>query len=210
MIKTKVVVFSLSMLLISSSLWAQDFNHKKSFRKHEFTLGLGLSKDVFSSLSIDKIFSNIIADMLSKELTYHNTKATNRSGFHLGYAYNFNQRWAVGATLFYKVYDKSHSRYQVESTYKENFYGGAIEGRYTYLNKRVFRMNSLLGVGIYGYHQEWKRRDQDTAERVSDTSTKFTYQISPLCMEIGTFIGLKLEYGYGYKGIASGGLYYKF
>ncbi len=175
---------------------------EKKDKKHEISVGLGISGGEMP----DRILKDIISGMSGAENNF-STDDKKRSGFYLSYKYHFNKRWSAGTTLTYKHLTKEKSVNTTETKYRQNFYGINLECQYTYLNKRMFRMYALGGIGVYTCRESLRIVEKADQNRTSDHTTDFTYQISPLCFEIGTNIGFKMEYGYGYKGIGSAGVY---
>lgn len=171
-------------------------------KKSEISIGIGFSAD---DINFVKQILLTMQD-IDHKLEVDDKK---RSGFYLLYKYCLNKRWAVGTTLTYKGRKKEQTSGDDRAKYTQNYFGINLEGRYTYFYKRIFRMYALAGVGVYTCHEKLRRYGSNEIKLTNNT-TNFTYQISPLCLEIGTNIGGKLEYGYGYKGIASAGFYIRF
>lgn len=174
-------------------------------KKHELSIGLGISGGKMP----DKVLKDVITGMLNIENRF-STDDKKRSGFYLSYKYHLNERWSAGTTLTYKHLTQKRSSNTIEARYIQNFYGINLECQYTYLSRRIFRMYVLGGAGIYTCKESLRRTENTKPAHSSEQTTDFTYQISPLCFEIGTNIGLKMEYGYGYKGIGSLGAYIRF
>lgn len=201
---TKKTYLILLTLILAYPLTAQQV------KRHEISIGFGLSEDA----TFYKIVEKMIADMFTFEndVTINDKK---KSGFYLSYKYLFNKRWSAGATLTYKYSKEEQNVNTIINTtkktkrvkYSQNYYGINLESQYTYLNRRIFRMYALGGVGVYTCKEFFRKTENGKQHHFSDYTTKLTYQISPLCFELGTYIGAKMEYGYGYKGIGSIGLY---
>lgn len=198
----KKALLLLLVLTFATNLIAQQ--EERKLGKNEFSVGLGIASDAFPESMLEELFSTL----LSKELN-SSIDDKKRSGFYFGYKYYFNGRWALGSTLTYKHMYKSRTKNETKQKYTQSFYGINLEGRYTYLNKRIFRMYAVAGAGIYNC-REVLRKSGDEPLRATDNTVKFTYQLSPLCLELGTNVGGRMEYGYGYKGIGSIGFYVRF
>lgn len=192
------VFFTLLMIACASSLTAQ------SSKKHELSIGVGISSGELPN----NLLENGITEMLGGE-NQISTDDKKRSGFYVSYKYHFNKRWALGTSLTYKHLKKENTQNNLTAKYRQNFYGINVEGQYTYLSKRIFRMYALVGAGIY-ICKEQLRWLGDVESSGSDRTIDFTYQVSPLCFEVGRNVGAKMEYGYGYKGIGSVGFYVRF
>lgn len=173
-------------------------------KKNEISIGIGISSNEIPHNAI----KNIISDMFNGESKI-STNDKKRSGFYGSYKYRINKSWALGSTVTYKYFKQESTFDGIYSKYTQNFYGINLECQYTYLTKRVFRMYVLAGTGVYTCKESFKIFGEEE-RKASTQATAFTYQLSPLCFEVGTTIGAKLEYGYGYKGIASAGFYMRF
>lgn len=198
---SKILMISglLYVLAVLSPLSAQEI------KKHDLTIGLGISGGEMPK----KVLKDIVNETLNSEHNF-STDDKKRSGFYLSYKYRFNQRWSAGTTLNYKQLTEKKASNAIDAKYSQNFYGLNLEAQYYYLNKTYFRMYILGGVGIYTCKESLRKIKNANKDRTTDHTTSFTYQISPLCFEVGTDLGLRMEYGYGYKGIGSIGVYTRF
>ncbi len=154
-------------------------------KKNELSIGYGVSADDV----------NFIKQLLLELTDIENQFETNdrkRSGFYLSYKYHFAKRWAVGATLTYKHRYREQRSNEAIAKYTQNFYGINLEGQYTYIQKRIFRMYALAGIGIYTCNETLRRYGAQT-DKLTEHTTAFTYQLSPVCLEFGTNIGGKVE-----------------
>ena len=192
----KKILLLLLILTATCQLMAQ--NQKKN----ELSIGFG-----FSANDVNFI-EQIVLELTDIENQFE-TNDKKRSGFYLSYKYHFSKRWAAGTTLTYKHRKRERTTNEANAKYIQNFYGANLEGQYTYIQKRVFRMYALAGIGIYTCDETLRKYGTETS-KIANHTAAFTYQISPVCLEVGANIGGKLEYGYGYKGIGSIGLYVRF
>lgn len=178
-----------------------------SYGKHDLSIGLGLSTDVFNNMNL----RHIVGVMTSfDEIDNDDTNATARSGYFLSYRYHFDRPWTVGATVFYKPYKENLGQDKTDNHYWQYLTGLTFEGTYTYVNKRVFRMYALAGTGPYWVRQKWQHTEKEATTCDTQSSVRLTWQLSPLCLEVGKSVGIRMEYGYGYKGIGSLSLYARF
>ncbi|WP_455672811.1 outer membrane beta-barrel protein [Phocaeicola sp.] len=194
----KRTILLLSALILSCHLMAQP-----DIRRNEFAFGIGYAEGITNMFSGEKIIEYI----LRKD--WKSTNDKKHSGLYLSYKYHFNSRWALGTTLTHKGKNQEGRFNEERSKYAIKFYGVNLEGQYTYYNHRIIRMYALAGAGVYTCKEKLRTSGTKNSEE-KETTTGFTYQVSPLCVEVGTYVGIKAEVGYGYKGIIGMGLYYRF
>lgn len=192
----KALVALLILTLAGQSLKAQNI------KKNELNIGFGMSSNELPN----NLLKNGLLDMIGKGQV--NTDDKRHSGWFLSYKYNFNEKWALGSSVTYKYYYKEKTKNEIKSKYTQNYLGIALEGQYSFFRRRDFRMYSLVGAGACICRESF--HNGETHTKASDNSTRFTYQISPLCFEFGNNYGIKLEYGYGYKGIGAIGAFVRF
>lgn len=193
----KKILLLLLVLTAACQLMAQ--SEKK---KNEISIGFGVSANDVNFVEQLILELTDIEDQLD-------TNDKKRSGFYLSYKHHITNRWAAGATLTYKYRNRERTSNETTAKYSQSFYGINLEGQYTYIQKRIFRMYALAGIGIYTCNEVLRKYGAEPS-KLTEHTTAFTYQISPVCLELGTNIGGKLEYGYGYKGIGSLGFFVRF
>lgn len=133
------------------------------------------------------------------------------SGMFISYKRHINNRWAMGATAFYKSLEKSRTRGEQHRDYSQDYYGVAVEGQYRYLRRGFFSLYGLAGGAVYACKEDYTETKTDKQYQLEHKthSPKWAFQLSPVAIELGKNVGGKIEFGYGYKGIVSGAFFVK-
>ncbi len=84
----------------------------------------------------------------------------------------------------------------------------AVEARVDYLNKEFFGM--YLGLGVGATIIKTKSSSDGTDVSDVDPDSHFNFHVTALGFRVGKQFGGTAELGYGYRGIANVGLYYRF
>lgn len=93
-------------------------------------------------------------------------------------------------------------------TVKHNMFTLAVEARVDYLNKEFFGM--YLGLGVGATIIKTKSSSDGTDVSDVDPDSHFNFHVTALGFRVGKQFGGTAELGYGYRGIANVGLYYRF
>ena len=176
-------------------------------KKNEIDLGAG----VWSTNEIVGTMSSVIVSGLTGIKMGDNN---NTGAIHLGYKYALSERFALGPVFTYdqgiynaKEFSKDLSLYYTVGKFTSNFYTLAVEGDYKYVNSDKFKLYSLAGVGATLLNQVYKPNEGD---KKSQSKVFFNFQITPIAIKYGSVFGVFAELGFGYKGIVSAGLFYRF
>lgn len=166
-------------------------------RHHEFSVGYGL------------VTSSQIADILTNVLLITITigqaaKVDNKypGAFVLSYKHVGHSRLAFGFTF---VSDRASGNLAMSGTpvgtYTENYYTGAVEMDFRFINRKSFCLYSGLGVGLT------VRKGTYTYSETEKSSNSFpAINVTVLGFRIGDSIAFFGELGGGYKGVFHGGL----
>jgi len=166
-------------------------------KRHEFSAGYGL---VTSSQIVD-IFTNILLISITIGQA---AKVDNKypGAFILSYKYVGRSRFGFGFTL---AADRATGNLAMAGnpvgTYKENYYTGAVEMDYRFINRKNFCLYSGLGVGLTVRKGEYVYSDSETS-----SNTFPVVQVTLIGFRIGDKIALFGELGGGYKGVFHGGI----
>lgn len=193
-LRTVVAVLLLCLAAVVVPASAQDNN-----RKNELNIGLGFAND-FKLNWVE----NLIDIALTDEL-HENTDAMRHSGFFAGYKRHIDNRWAVGATVFYKSLERTRQTGEHRKKYSQDYWGLAVEGQYRYFQRGFFSLYGLAGGAVYTCKEDYEesQSDKQSLSEHRTHSPKWAFQLSPVGIQLGYNIGGKMEFGYGYKGIVS-------
>lgn len=187
---TAIGLIGLMVFIVASPSYGQQ-------KRHEFSAGYGM---VTTSQIVD-IFTNILLISIT---IGEAAKVDNKypGAFVFSYKYSSGSRWAFGLTL---AADRASGNLAMSGnpvgTYTENYYTGALEMDFRYINRENFCLYSGLGVGLTVRKGEY---------RYSETSTSSNsypvVQVTLLGFRVGNKIALFGELGGGYKGVVHGGI----
>lgn len=166
-------------------------------KRHEFSVGYGM------------ITSSQIADILSNVLLVTITigeaaKVDNKypGALVLSYKYAGRSRLAFGFTF---VVDRASGKLAMSGnpvgTYSENYYTGAVEMDFRFINRERFCLYSGLGLGLTIRKGEYRYSETETS-----SNTFPAIQVTLLGFRIGDKVALFGELGGGYKGVFQGGV----
>lgn len=195
MIKKTILVCAI--LFISIKSYSQE---------HQISAGMGVgsTSQILDGLrSIGSAFSAIFLN--SNALV--NTKTVGE--FRLSYAYVPKERWTFGGTFSY-----NHSEFDViaprDGKIGEqaiDYYTIAAESSFYYLQKERLRLYGLMGAGAtFGTASQ---HNYETATHSRANQTFFNFQITPIGVSYGKQWGGFAELGFGYRGVLSCGVYYR-
>ncbi|MGQ9801266.1 MAG: hypothetical protein ACUVRL_06355 [Candidatus Saccharicenans sp.] len=184
---------SLMVLILVLALTFSLFNYSYGQQKrHEFSVGYGL------------VTSSQIADILTNILLITITigeaaKVDNKypGAFILSYKYVGRSRLAFGLTF---AYDRASGNLAMSGnpvgTYSENYYTGAAEIDYRFINRKNFCLYSGLGLGLTVRKGTYTYSDTETS-----TNSFPIVHVTLLGFRVGDKIAFFGELGGGYKGI---------
>ncbi len=166
-------------------------------RRHEFSLGYGM---ITSSQIVD-IFTNVLLITITIGQA---SKVDNKypGAFVLNYRYSGPSRLAFGFTF---AADRASGNLAMSGnpvgTYTENYYTGAVEMDFRFINRRNFCLYSGLGVGLTVRKGTYTYSDTETS-----SSAFPVIQVTLIGFRVGDKIALFGELGGGYKGVLHGGV----
>ncbi|MDR2621529.1 MAG: porin family protein [Dysgonamonadaceae bacterium] len=173
-------------------------------KKSEVDLGVG----VWSSNQIIGVMSDIIASVFLPD-GVGMSNSSSPGAFHLGYKYSLSDRIAVGPVF---IYDLNTSDAVTgngkQGKFTSNYSTLSLEGNYNYVNRDKLKLYALLGAGGTILNQTYK--DNQTGNKHGEKQTFFNFQVTPVGVKYGDSFGAFAELGFGYKGILSAGLFYRF
>lgn len=184
-----VLVSALTFALSSYSYGQQ--------KRHEFSVGYGL---VTSSQIADILTSLLLVTITIGEAAKVDNKYP--GAFVLNYKYVGKSRLAFGLTM---AIDRASGKLAQSGnpvgTYTENYYTGAVEMDYRFINRKNFCLYSGLGVGLTVRKGTYTYSDTETS-----TNSFPVVQVTLLGFRVGDKIALFGELGGGYKGVFHGGI----
>ncbi len=174
--------------------------------KHTVAIGTG----VLTLGETTEVISQIGTAIFSGDQKFVRNGGTGMNLFG-EYKYSISRGYSVGAVVAWNNYN-----YRVMNgedrvgTRNNNYLTVALENDITYWSKGLFAIYGTLGVGFYHSAIVDKSTSGETDKRYNNT---VSYQISPIGISIGGRVGGFLELGVpwiGYKGMISGGAYFRF
>jgi hypothetical protein len=191
-------------LLLGLATFLFIFSTNAQSKKSEVDLGVG----VWSSNQIIGTMSDIIASVFLPEgASMKNSSSP--GAFHLGYKYSLSERIALGPVF---IFDMNTSDAVVGDVkpgkFTSNYYTLSLEGDYKYVNLDKLKLYVLLGAGGTILNQTYK--DNQTGKKNDEKQAFFNFQVTPVGVKYGDSFGVFAELGFGYKGILSAGLFYRF
>lgn len=159
--------------------------------------GIATAQDIISGLS------NMLAGALVPGLV----KRVDTDGMGAvfgGVDYYLSDRGAVGLQINYASYDQTYSTTGGSDVkIKTTYFTPMIHGKYNWLNKQYFQIYSAAAVG--GSFIGAKDKDNKKDNRFTGS-----FQISPIGLRAGSTIAVFAEAGFGFQGIISGGISFRF
>ncbi|WP_369616205.1 hypothetical protein [Flavobacterium sp. CFS9] len=139
---------------------------------------------------------------------YKDAKSTTFGMFEAGYRYNIGERFKAGGDLSYlrteDKFEKSDTNPNTV-TRKSNYYMGMIIGQYSYIKTSFIDFYGSGGIGAISLSTK-----EEGNGGYKDNALGFAFQVNPVGLRVGKTFGAFVELGFGYKGIATEGLNYKF
>ena len=193
----KKILFAV-LLLMGMSYYVQA-------QEHQVSVGFGAP----SSNHIADLFFTVAKDMITGLAGGDSGLENKRSvgEFRAGYAYYPTERMSVGATVSILQTAADAVRSGTSSgEYSTRYLTFAAEGTYNYLTREKFRLYGLIGAGVTNLNARYTVQGQNE----SDNANVFNFHLSPIGAAFGRQFGGTAEVGFGYRGIVSLGLFYKF
>lgn len=191
----KILLSVLTALCFTSVSQAQE----KGTNDVSITVGVATSTDL----------SNLFTDILAEGFTGGEVSARNiKAGptFGLTYRYAVADRWMVNADVFYQkmsqdIYISGTKNGDLDYTYVT----AGLGTDYRYVSTGMFQMYS--GVAVAYTSENIK---SSGPAKGPDGEGFFNYHVTAAGFRVGKTFAAFAEFGFGYKGIASGGVSYQF
>lgn len=178
----------------------------------EFSLGYG-------ALSAPKIMNETI-DIFRMWVTLGTNYETNKSTYgplSLTGSYAVTNKFKLGLTLTLER-DKSElwskslndDNHKKQGDINVDSYGFMASGSFSYLNREYVQLYSGLSMGVGLRRESFDKEPNSSMPEESSTSTRFAYQITGFGIRLGGKLAGFAEVGFGYKGIVSTGIVYRF
>jgi opacity protein-like surface antigen len=197
---------TIKKLLITATIisLAQFAASQEHFNEISINYGIATTDDV--STAFGNIFEDIVYDIFG-DSTQHNNSST--GVFLLTYQHQFSKIISAGPVFGFELLETDVTyNDKTIGTIKHNSFTLGIEGRVDYLNREYFGMYLGLGVGATLIKVKSSSDDTDAAD--VDPNSHFNFHVTALGFRIGKQFGGIAELGYGYRGIANAGLFYRF
>ena len=189
-----IVLFSLTNIACS-----QDY-------KHEFAISYGIATTDDVSSAFGSIFEDIIDDIFGDSTQMD---ISGSGVILLTYQYHFSKIFSAGPVIGYEALKTDVTKDdQKIGSIKHNTYTLAVEGRCNYLNRPIFGMFFGLGFGVTLINSTATSNVMDVTDPNSDNH--FNFHITALGFRVGKQLGATAELGFGYRGIANLGVFYRF
>lgn len=189
----------LLLLGISFFITTQTFS-----QKHQISAGMGLGSTVQILDSFLEMGSGISYIFFN---SFFLEKTENIGEFRISYAYTPKEHWRFGGAFSYNQskFEAINGLEKIGDK-KNNYYTLAAETSYAFLNKERIKLYALLGAGATFTTVESK--NFITNRSSSSQGTIFNFQITPIGFRYGKQWGGFAELGFGYRGLASFGVFY--
>jgi len=197
--RTKNLVIAAILIGIAQFAFTQEH-----FNEISLNYGRATTDDVSSAFGT--IFEDIIYDLFGDSTQYRNSTS---GVFLFTYQHQFTKKVSAGPVFGFEVLETDVTKNDKNiGTIKHNAYTLAIEGRVDYLDKEMFGMYFGLGIGATLMDTKSSSDGSDVSDM--DPDSHFNFHITALGFRFGKQFGATAELGYGYRGIANFGLYYRF
>lgn len=178
----------------------------------EFSLGYG----AFSAPKIRNEANDLFRGVATLGSQYETNKST-YGPLSLTGSYAVTNKFKLGLT-FTLERDKSElwSKLLNDDNHKKqgdinvDSYGVMASGTFSYLNREYVQLYSGLAMGVGLRRESFDKEPTSSMMLESSSSTRFAYQITGIGVRLGGKLAGFAEVGYGYKGIVSTGIAYRF
>ncbi len=202
---TALVIFA-AAIASTANVFAQNAqsaaNPKHDPKKHELRVGAG----IFSSNDLIDTYSDITSTALTGEM-YSVSDEKASGNYSLTYRHRPKSRLSFGFALVYSRLDTDmYSDEDYSGKSLNNYFTIAPEIEYKYINRKNFKMYGFVGAGVTLNRQEVTEPDATS----TSNSWYFNFQATLIGVQLGHNLGIYAEGGFGYKGIASIGVFGSF
>lgn len=198
--KTKVII--LGLILFSISMNAQ--------KKGDNEVHIGISDAtylIFNDTFLDIATGLAVSPFGGKEPKFDSTKQVGM--FEVGYKYNLSERVRVGADVNYlKIDDTYIDKKNNDKSYRKVTYLMVMPNiDYAYIKTSKIRFYGSASAGYINYSAKYSKE-----KSLNGDSGAFAFQVNPLALNwsFAKNFGVFCEFGFGFKGVATGGLNYIF
>lgn len=175
--------------------------------KSEIRLAYSDASFVLMGEGLANALSNTIVSGISG-VKYKDAKSTTFGMFEAGYRYNIGERLKIGGDISYLRTEDKFEKNKTNPktvTRTSSYFMGTVMGQYSYIKTSLLDFYGSGGVGAIALSTK-----DEVGGTYKDNALGFAFQINPVGLRVGKTFGAFLELGYGYKGIATAGLSYKF
>src|SRR5690554_1632181 len=176
-------------------------------QKHQISPGFG----VLTTNSFLDIISNVGKNTVGGVIDGSKLKNKRYVGdFRISYAYDISNSFSMGMTLSYlKASGDYYKSGEFVGDQRINYYSVGAEATFYYMKRDHIKLYGLLGGGATMMNKE--DRPKDPNEEASQRNhAYFNLQISPFGIAAGgKKIGAFAEFGFGYRGMFSTGMYFR-
>lgn len=175
-------------------------------QNHQVSVGAGLLSSNAALNIVSSLGKNIVGGMFNGS-TLTNSKQYGE--FRVSYAYAPLNWLSTGATFSYSKATHDHFKNNTTIGYQTiDFYTVGAEATFYYMKKSNVSLYGLVGAGATLMKQEDKVANSNQKEQRD--LQYFNFQISPIGIEVGAeHIGGFFELGFGYRGLASIGVFFR-
>jgi hypothetical protein len=206
------MVKKISFLLCLGLMMGHYSNAQSKKGDIEFSLGYG-------ALSAPKI-RNEANDLFRGVVTLGSQYETNKSTYgplSLMGSYAVTNKFKLGLTFTLErdkseLWEKSlnDDNQKKQGDINVDSYGLMASGTFSYLNREYIQLYSGLSMGVGLRRESFDKESTSSMMFESNSSTRFAYQITGIGVRLGGKLAGFAEVGYGYKGIVSTGIAYRF
>ncbi|PIF01029.1 MAG: hypothetical protein CR994_03000 [Maribacter sp.] len=171
---------------------------------------VGVGYGIATSNELIQIFTNGL--IYPASLGTINTDNQQSSGaIYAEYNYAVANRLMIGGDIVYERFTEDvRSNNTLIGKQTENVFTIAIKSNYNYISKPNFRLYSGIGLGYSMTNQKFESNGNTNTDVSDDNTGGFNFHLAGLGIRVGNKMAFKAELGFGYKGIISGGLNYRF
>lgn len=169
---------------------------------------VGFSDAIF--IHIGSGLANAFGESISSGITgvqYKDAKTKAVGMFEAGYRYHLNERFKIGADISFLQTEDTFDTKSTNSTdivRKSTYNLVLITGEFNYVKTSLLTFYASGGAGIISMSTK------EVGGTYKDNLSDFAFQINPVGLRVGKSFGGFAELGFGYKGIISAGVNYKF
>jgi hypothetical protein len=215
--KNKLLIILISLFMVSYTAKAAD----KDYKLCEVQLGYGL-------VSYDGMMIRLahLVDNLEQSFTqyYEIPMSSFKRYGDVSFSFKFRpaNRIMIGATLIWtgtksdvcnRTYIEGEKAIQM-GTLNYNFFTPAIDLNVLYIAKEKFKLYGDLGlgytIGLIDYKNVEYKFSHNPDKKARKMYNHFNFQFSPIGFKFGNRAGGFVEFGFGYRGIISGGFFANF